>query len=169
MPWTAILDVEIAFGMTAARGVGMGEFVDQRDLRPPRDQRVEVHLLECLILVGEPPARQHFEALQQRFGFHPSMGLDHADDDIDAGLLPGVGALQHFVGLADARRGADEDLEPARTAVLAPGRFQEGFRRRTLFRSRRVWTIRQYSPHPAAGLAGLILRPGPMPNSTPIR
>jgi len=45
-----------------------------------------------------------------------------------------MGALQHFVGLADAGGGADEDLEPARAAVLAPGRFQEGFRRRTLFR-----------------------------------
>src|SRR6185295_11654016 len=49
------LDVEIALGMAAARRVGMGEFIDQRDLRPPRDQRIEVHLLECLLLVGEPP------------------------------------------------------------------------------------------------------------------
>ena len=40
------LDVEIALGMTAARRVGMREFVDQGDLRPARDQRVEIHLLE---------------------------------------------------------------------------------------------------------------------------
>ena len=40
------LDVEIALGVAAARRVGMGELVDQRDLRPARDQRVEVHLLE---------------------------------------------------------------------------------------------------------------------------
>ena len=127
------LDVEIALGMAAAGRVGMGEFIDQRDLRPPRDQRVEVHLLERLLLVGEPPARQHFEPLQQRFGLRPAMGLDHADDDIGAGLLPGMGALQHLVGLADAGSGADENLEPAGAAVLAPGRFQKGFRRRTLF------------------------------------
>ena len=120
--------------MTAARRIGMGELVDQRDLRPPRDQRVEVHLLERLLLVGEPPARQHFEAFQKRFGFRPAMGLDHAHHDIGAGLLLGMGALQHFVGLADAGGCADEDLEPARAAVLAPGRFQEGFRRGTLFR-----------------------------------
>jgi hypothetical protein len=62
------------------------------------------------------------------------VGLDHANDDIGAGLLPGMGALQHFVGLADTGRGADEDLEPSRAAVLAPGRFQQGFRRGTLFR-----------------------------------
>ena len=128
------LDVEIAFGMTAAWGVGMGEFVDKGDLRPPRDQRVEVHLVERLILVGEPPPRQYFEALQKRFGFSPAMGLDHTNDDIRAGLLPGMGALQHLVGLADARRGADEDLELAGTAFLAPGRFQKGFRRGALFR-----------------------------------
>ena len=62
------------------------------------------------------------------------MGVDYADDDIGTGLLPGVGALQQLVGLADAGSGADEDLEPARAAVLAPGRIQEGFRRGTLFR-----------------------------------
>ncbi len=129
-----LLDVEIALGMTAARGVGMGEFVDQRNLRPPRNQRVEVHLLERLLLVGEPPARQHLEAVQKRLRFRPAMGLDHANDDIGASLLPGMGALQHFVGLADAGSGADEDLEPSRATILAPGRLQEGFRRRTLFR-----------------------------------
>ena len=110
------LDVEIALGMAAARRVGVGEFVDQRDLRPARDQRVEIHLLERLVLVVEPLARQHFEALQQRFGLRPAMGLDHADDDIGAGLLPGVRALQHLVGLADAGGGADKDLQPAGAA-----------------------------------------------------
>ena len=61
------------------------------------------------------------------------MGLDDADDDIDAGLQLGVRALQHLVGLADAGRGADEDLEPAGAAVLAPGRLQQRFRRGSLF------------------------------------
>jgi len=30
--------------MAAARRIRMREFVDQRDLRMPRDQRVEIHL-----------------------------------------------------------------------------------------------------------------------------
>src|SRR6185369_14325408 len=94
----------------------------------------EVHLLERLLLVGEPPARQYLEALQQRFGLRPAMGFDYADDDIDPGLLLGMGALQHLVGLADAGGGADENLEPSGATVLAPGRFQQGFRRGTLFR-----------------------------------
>ena len=130
------LDVEIALGVAAAGRVGMGEFVDQRDLRPPRDQRVEVHLLERLVLVVDPLARQHLETLQQRFGLRPAMGLDHADNDIGARLLPGMRALQHLIGLADAGGGADKDLQPAGAVALPPGRFQQRVRRRPLFRVR---------------------------------
>ena len=128
------LDVEIALGMAAARRVGMGEFVDQGDLRAARDQRVEVHLLERLVLVVDPLARQHLKPLQQRFRLRPPMGLDDADDDIGAGLPPGVRALQHLVGLADAGGGADKDLQPAGLIVLPPGGFQQRIRRRPLFR-----------------------------------
>ena len=56
------LDVEIALRMAAAGRVGVGEFVDQRELRTARDQRVEVHLLEDLILVLDALARQDFKA-----------------------------------------------------------------------------------------------------------
>ena len=70
---------------------------------------------------------------QQRLGFRPPVGFDHADHDIDAGLQLGVRALQHLIGLADAGGGADEDLQPAGAAVLAPGCFQQGFRRGSLF------------------------------------
>ena len=71
--------------------------------------------------------------MQQRLGLRPSVGLDDADHDIDAGLQLGVRALQHLVGLADAGGGADEDLQPAGAAVLAPRRLQQGFRRGALF------------------------------------
>ena len=53
-----LLDVEVALGMAAAGCVGMGKFVDQRDFRVARDQRVEVHLLDGLVVVLDPPARQ---------------------------------------------------------------------------------------------------------------
>ena len=61
------------------------------------------------------------------------MGLDRADDDVDAGLPPRVRALKHLVGFTDAGSGADEDLEAASLTVLAPRRFQQGFRRGALF------------------------------------
>ncbi len=95
--------------------------------------RVEVHLLEHLILVAEPLARQHFEPRQQRLGFGPAVSLDHADHDIGAGLDPRMRALQHLVGLADPGGGADEDFQLAGATFLPPGRFQQGFRRGTLF------------------------------------
>ncbi len=120
--------------MAAAGRVGVGEFIDQRDLRMTRDQRVEIHLLDRLILVIDSFARENFEALQQRFGLRPSVGFDHADHDIGAGLDLGMRALQHFVGLADAGGGADEDLEPAGLGVLAPCGFQQRIRQGSLFR-----------------------------------
>jgi len=80
------LDVEIALRMAAARCVGVGKFIDQRDLRMARDQRVEIHLLDGLVPVLEPLARENFEALQQRLRLHPAVGLDHPHDNIGAGL-----------------------------------------------------------------------------------
>ena len=68
-------------------------------------------------------------AAQQRLGLRAAMGLDHADHDILAGLEPGMRALQHLVGLADAGRGADENPELARAPFLLPRRFQQRFRR----------------------------------------
>ena len=41
-----LLDVLVALRMAAAGRVGVGELVDQRELRPARQDRVEVHLLE---------------------------------------------------------------------------------------------------------------------------
>ena len=86
---------------------------------------------------------------EQRLGFRPSVGFDHANHDIGAGLQPGVRALQHLLGLADAGRGADENFQPAGTAVLAPGCFQQGFRRGTLF------GIAAWLDH----MANIVLRP----------
>jgi hypothetical protein len=111
----------------------VGEFIDQRDLRMARDQRIEIHLLENLVPVFEPFARENFEALQQRFRLRPPVGFDDANDDIGAGLSFGLRALQHFVGLADAGGGADEDLEPAGLIILSPGGFQERIRRGSFF------------------------------------
>src|SRR5262249_39510927 len=57
-----------------------------------------------------------------------------ADEDIVAVLLPGARLLQHFVGLADAGRGADKDLEPAGLPLFAPRGLEQGLRRRSLVR-----------------------------------
>ena len=128
-----LFDVEIALGMAAAGRVGVGKFVDQHDLRPAGDDGVEVHLLEPLALVFDAPARDDFEALQQRLGLLAAVGLDDADDNVVAVFLPGAGLLQHLVGLADAGRRTHEDLELADAAFLAPRRLEQGLRRGSLF------------------------------------
>ena len=84
-------------------------------------------------MYSDAPARNDFQALQQRFGLPAAVGLDDADDDVVAVLLAGLGLLQHLVGLADARRGADEDSELADAPLFAARRFEQGFRRRPMF------------------------------------
>jgi hypothetical protein len=123
-----LFDVEIALGMPAAGCVGMGELVDQNDLRPAGDDGVEIHLVEPLPLVGHAPARDDLKPLQQRLGLRAAMGFHHADHDIVAVPLTGAGLLEHLVGLADAGRSADENSEPADAPFLPSGRFQQCFR-----------------------------------------
>ena len=129
-----LLDIEITLWMPAAGRVGMGEFVDQRDLRMTRDQCVQIHLLNDLILVLNPLAREHLKPLQQCFGLRPPMSFDCANHDIRAGLQLGMGALQHLIGLADTRCGANKDLQPAGACVLPPRGFQQRIRRGSLVR-----------------------------------
>ncbi len=58
-----LLDVEIALGMAAAGDVGVGELVNQNDLRPSGNDGVEVHLLQPLALVLHATARNDLQAL----------------------------------------------------------------------------------------------------------
>ena len=129
-----LLDVEIALGMAAAGRVGMGKLVDQHDLRMAGDDGVEVHLLEPLAPVFEPLAGNDLEPFEQSLRLLAPVGFDDADDDIVAVLLSGAGLLQHLVGLADAGRGADENLEPAGAALFPPGGLEQSLRRRSLVR-----------------------------------
>ena len=129
-----LLDIEIALGMTAARRIGMGELVHQRDLRVAGDNGVEIHLLEPLPLVFETSARNDLETVEQGLRLLAAVRLDDADDDVVAVLLSGAGLLQHLVGLADAGRRADENLEPAGSALFPPGGLEQGLRRGALVR-----------------------------------
>ena len=131
-----LLDIEVALGMTAAGRVGMGELVHQRDLRVAGDNGVEIHLLEPLPLVFETPARDDLETVEQSLRLLAAMRFDDADHDIVAVLLPGASLLQHLVGLADAGSRADENLEPAGSALFSPGGLEQGLRRGSLVRVR---------------------------------
>ena len=106
------LHVLPALGMPAFGGVGVSEFVDDDKLRPARQRRVEVELGDGAAAIFGHPPRQHLEPFDESARLRPSMRLDQADDDIDALLLEAARALQHRIGLADARRGAEKHLHP---------------------------------------------------------
>jgi hypothetical protein len=127
-----LFDVEVALRMTAAGRIGVREFIDKRDLRPARDDRIEVHFLERSSFVIDVAARNDLKAFEQRLGFLPTVGLDDTHDDVITVLLPRPRGLQHRVGLADTGGRTDEDAKPAGAALLAPGSLQQGFRRRPL-------------------------------------
>ena len=107
-----------ALGVAGAGGVGVGELVDQHELRPAADDGLQVHFREMRAAVVDGFARHEVQAGEQRLGFDASVGFDHADDQIGAAgalLLPGP---EHGVGLADPRAHAEEDLQ---VGALRPG------------------------------------------------
>ena len=123
-----LLDILVALVVPAARRVGVGQLVHQHQLRLARQDGVDVHLVQGAIAVRHLLARHDLEAVEQRFGLGALVGLDDADDDVDAFLAAGAPGGQHLVGLADAGGRAKKDLQP--TAILRRRR-QERFGRRT--------------------------------------
>ena len=120
--------------MPAARRIGVGELVHKNDLGMPRDDGIEVHLLEPLPLVFEATSGNNLKAFQQSLGFLAAVGFHRADRHVVAVELTGAGLLQHLVGLAYPRCGPDENLEPASRALFAPGCFEQGLGGRSLVR-----------------------------------
>jgi hypothetical protein len=91
----------------------MGEFVDEDDPWPPRQNGIQIHFGENPAPVVYLPARVDLEPLQERLGFLAPMGLHDADDDIDALPPFRLSGGQHFIGFADARGGAQKYFEAA--------------------------------------------------------
>ncbi len=67
---------------------------------------------------------------EQCLGLGSAVGLDDTDHDVEASLLARGAFGQHFVGLADTGRGAEEDLQTA--AALLRGFTQKGLGRRAV-------------------------------------
>ena len=110
-------DVLVAFGIAAARGVGVGQFVDQGDGGPAGQHGVDVHLLQHDAAIFDAAARNLFELADLGDGLRPAVGLDETDHHVDALPPQPVALLQHVVGLADPGGEAEVDLQPARAAA----------------------------------------------------
>ena len=59
-----LVDVLPALGVPRALGVRVGQLVDEEQLRPPRQRRVEIELAQRHAAVGDVARRQRFEALR---------------------------------------------------------------------------------------------------------
>ena len=116
----------VTLAMLAAFDVGMGEFVDQDDLRLSRENGVDVHLFEDDALVVDFLG-MFLELFGKLCSAWPAMGFDHADDDVLAALVPADCFAEHVVGLAHAGRVAEKELEGA-ACLLRRNLFQPFFR-----------------------------------------
>ena len=113
-----LLDVLPALGVARTGRVGVGELVDDDQAGFAREGGVEVELLQLHAAVGDALARQDLQPLEERRGLLPPVGLDQADDDVDALVALLARGREHRVGLADAGAGAEED--PQLAALLRP-------------------------------------------------
>ena len=108
-----LFDILPALLVPPAIGIGVGELVDQRQRRTAGQQAVEVHLGQRAALVDHRLAGQLRQPGKLGLGLGPAMGLDQGGQNIDALGPPAVRVVEHGPGLADPRRRADEDLQPA--------------------------------------------------------
>jgi hypothetical protein len=110
--------------VAAARRIAMRQFIHQHQRGAPLHDGIQVHLFELPVAVGNLPAFNHRQALQQGLGFGTPVGFDHADHQVHATAQLLLRAGQHGVGLADARRGAEEHGQPPPGVTLQA--FDEG-------------------------------------------
>ena len=107
-----------ALGMARPGHIAVRQFVHQQHGRMPDECRVKVKFGQRSVPVGQIAQRQLFEPGKQRHGFSPAMGFDHANQNIQTGLVFTLGGAEHGVGLADAGAGAQVDAQPAATGAL---------------------------------------------------
>src|SRR5215211_5357641 len=91
----------------------MRELVDERDLRAPLQDRVDVHLLERRPAVGHLLARNDLEIADLRGRLCALVRLDEADHDVLAVVASATALVQHRVGLPDAGPRAEIDTQLA--------------------------------------------------------
>ena len=124
----------IALGMAAAGRIVVRQLVHQHQARAALQDGVQIHLRQHPALVGHALLGNGFDALGQKVGFDPAMGFHHADHGIHAVQLAAARLHQHLIGLADAGRRAQKNLQPATPRL--PRFFQQGVRRRAARRCR---------------------------------
>src|SRR5271165_218659 len=115
-----LIDILPSLGVPAAGHVGVGEVVDQRDLRMAGEHRVEIHFGEGRAAVGHRAPRHDLQPFGHRRGQLPAVRFQQPDDDVRATGAAALRLAEHRVGLADTWCGAeiDAELSPGHTSTL---------------------------------------------------
>ena len=95
-----LLHILIPFGVAAALGVGMGQFIHQNQLGVPGQSSVQIKFPQEDALRGNRFWRELFQSLQQGHGFRAGVGLDTPGHHIHPRGFGTTGGLQHGVGFA---------------------------------------------------------------------
>ena len=103
--------VLVALAVLRARHVRVRQLIHDAHLRMPRQDRVQVHLVQHHRAVGNRALRDDLQVADHRLGIRALVRLHKADHHIDALLAHQVRILEHLVGLAHARRRAKIDLQ----------------------------------------------------------
>ena len=82
-----LVDVLPALLVARAGNVRVRELVDERDLGPAREDRVDVHLLERRAAVLDGAAWDDLEVADLLRGPLATVGLDEPDDDVGAAVV----------------------------------------------------------------------------------
>jgi len=104
-------DVLVALAVSRAGCIRVRQLVHQDQLRFPRDNGVDVHLLERLSAVGQRHAGNELEAGGEGVRFFPLVALQVSDDDVGSFQPFALRLLEHRKGLADPRGHAEKDLD----------------------------------------------------------
>ena len=115
-----------ALRVTGSRGVRVGQLVEQQQLRPARQRGVEIELAQRGAPILEFPRREPFESFRERRRVGPAVSLHPADHDVAAFLELDPRGLEHRVGLPDARRCTEEDLQASALRLARGQAPQQG-------------------------------------------
>src|SRR6516162_5202219 len=92
--------------------VRMRKFIDQQHGRSPLECSVQVKLTARHTAIVNLKERKLLESLEQPLGFGPSVRLDIADHDVNAGSARAPCRFEHRIGLANSGRSTKKNLQP---------------------------------------------------------
>ena len=117
-----LLHVLPALRVAGSWRVGVRHLVDEGERGPAREHRVDVEFVELHPAMRHGPARHLLDAPGLRERRIAAVRLHDPDDHVAAGLGQAAPFAEHLVGLAHARRRAEQHAQPAAGSgsALAP-------------------------------------------------